>query len=827
MFSRDINGREKNLSIWLIVIFAPLILALGAFKAYQWDFSVPFVYHLNDDMWQLILTKWLLDNGWILNNPFLGAPDIAHGHYNSAAQTSSLHSIIMKFIGFFVTDSVKVQNYYYFLNFSLISATSYISFRLLGVSRLFAVPFGILFSLSLARLNIPYFAFISNYFMIPLAIVVVIWCAKGAYIDNNSKNLRDVFNGLTKSNFFWLSLPIIFLMAISDGYYAFFTIMLLGLSSALVFFHKPNMRIVNSLIPLFFAGMIMGVVLLVMSPLTIYKSAHHEEFFPGGNQDPSLTIHPFEAEVYASTLKTLLIPNLNHPVDVIANIGKTMTQSGADARKFGYGVSSQLGSFASLSFLLLLSIFLYPKWILDNKFVSNKSGTANSDEAGPVLFMLAVISGFIFLCETLGGIGSLIAFIYPYIRAYERFSFFLIFCVLLAVGFFLTHAMPKRYKNHPPTLITVILITVIFLFDQIPVNLARSMELPHVKRFLAERDLVKSIEGSLKPGDMIYQYPYAQYMAPSIYYGMGSQAHMRSYLHSNSLRWSNGASKNSKVDLWHRNLATRAPAELFHEMAIYNFKGVLVDRWVVKDDEFKSLKYAAQLVGATNTLESNTAKMAFFDLPDYGFHLSMNQKFNQPERFFFHKTVSIDYSKLPPYINGELLKKILNSKAGNISKEIYFKDYPELIDLKLYSTITSGLEDNLGHDELQGDIECVESQNTNISDPESKIILEVRNNSKVPWRLNSGTRPITLGYHMSDDNEKLVSWDNGFRIDDKFVLLPGEKKQVSIKAIDLKLKSFDKKSYTIAFELLQEGNAWFGVNPQNKVCVMNFDGSKF
>lgn len=819
MLNQTVFSWPRNLLVWLLVIFGPLAIAFFAFAGNQWDFSVPFVYYRNDDVWQLILTKSLLDNGWFLNNPFLGAPAVATGYYNSAAQTSSIHSLVMKVIGIFVADAVKVQNYYYFLNFSLISVAAYVSCRLLGVSRLFAVAVGGLYALNLGRLNQPYFAFISNHFMVPLAILVVVWCAKAEYIKGDEiLRFKAVFQQLIKSGKFWLSYLIIFLTAISDGYYAFFTALLLGLSSLLAIFWAPRQRLANSLVPLFFAGTIIGTALLVMTPLTQYRSDNQAEFFPGGVQDPALTIHPFEAEVYAATLKTMLTPNLNHRVGWLARIGETMRKSGADARKYGYGVHGQLGSLASLFFLLLMSVFLFPKWILENKFVNDRHGVASPTHAGAVLYLLAVIAGFIFVCETLGGLGSIIAFVYPFIRAYERLSIFLIFVVLLAAAFFLTHALPQKSRHHPASVLIVAVISIIFVLDQIPVNLARTLDLPHAKRFLAERSFVKSVESTLSPGDMIYQYPYAQYMAMSPYYGMGSQAQMRSYLHSHSLRWSNGASKNSNVDVWHRNLALLPADELMSELALFGFKGALIDRWVVKEDEFRSIANAARAIGSNRTLENSIAEMTFFGFPDYGFHLEMDRSFRLPEQIYIHKNIPLDYSRIPAYLNSEALKNILKSKDGEQTEAVIFSNHPGLLNAGLFSAMRIGFNANLEGKELLGDVDCDINMNTNANTPDAEIRFNIRNNSSRPWKLNSGSRPITLGYHIIDSDGKTIRWDNGYRVKSNALLEPGKVERMSVKIAGLGLQEFDVGKNRIVFELLQEGNVWFGVNPINKVC---------
>jgi hypothetical protein len=806
--------------IWPLVLLAPLAIAFVAFGGFRWDFSVPMAYQKYDDIWQLILTKSLLDNGWFLNNPYLGAPGIATGYFNSAAQTSSIHSVIMKFIGVFVSDAVRVQYYYYFLNFSLISFTAYVSCRLLRVSRLFSVSVAILFSLSLYRLTYFYFAFISNYFMVPLAIVVVVWCAKGEYLNDGENTFGEIIQQLRKSRKIWFSTLVVFLMAVSDGYYAFFTALLLGLSSALVFFHKRHKRLWNSFVPLGFAGLIIGTAMLVMIPITHYRNANPEEFYPGGVQDSALTIHPFEAEIYASSLKVMLTPNLRHRVPWIAHIAEKMRQSGAAARKFGYPMSGQLGGLASVCFLLLMSIFLFPKWILENKFANVRSGVPRSDEAGAVLYILGMMAGFIFVTETIGGVGSLIALFYPSIRAYERFSIFLIFVVLLAAAFFLTYKLSENAKNKPLTAAILALVTVIFLLDQIPVNLAHSVTSPDAKRFLAERALVHTVEKQLQAGDMVYQYPYAQYMAPSSYYGMGSQAQMRSYLHSHSLRWSNGASKNSRVDIWHRNLAKLSAVELMNELVVYGFRGVLVDRWVVKDDEFLSVAAAIRSIGGKETAENSTARMAFFKFPDYGFHLEMDKDFRLPERLFIHKGVALNYAKIPPYVDGKMLKKVLKENGGGVPEYLDLSRYPGLLDSKLYSAMRRGIDVNLDRKELLGDVDCVAGTAINTDATDVEIHLDLRNNSNIPWKLNLGSRPITLGYHIIDSGGAAVRWDNGYRISSSILLAPGKVQRANIKVPSSDLREYVGKGDRIVFELLQEGNAWFGVNSVNKVCSM-------
>ena len=47
------------------------------------------------------------------------------------------------------------------------------------------------------------------------------------------------------------------------------------------------------------------------------------------------------------------------------------------------------------------------------------------------------------------------------------------------------------------------------------------------------------MEKKLPESAKVYQYPYSQYLVPDRYYGGGAFGHMRAYLHSKNIHWSN------------------------------------------------------------------------------------------------------------------------------------------------------------------------------------------------------------------------------------------------------------------------------------------------
>ena len=173
----------KLLTFAALPIAAPLLLAVYTFGVCKWDFSIPLPlsYDRYDGIWQLVLTKFLVDTQWVFVNPYLGAPGIADWHYHPAAQSSALHSVLMLIISKFVADPVRVQQFYYFANFPLICFTSFSACRLVGVRRLPAFCIGMLYAFTAYRLNSYIYAYLANYFAIPLALTAVIWILSGRF----------------------------------------------------------------------------------------------------------------------------------------------------------------------------------------------------------------------------------------------------------------------------------------------------------------------------------------------------------------------------------------------------------------------------------------------------------------------------------------------------------------------------------------------------------------------------------------------------------------------------------------------------------------------
>ena len=820
----------------ILVGIGPLILGLYLLGAYTWDFTVPISYGLHDDLYQLVIAKGLIDNGWIFINDYLGAPGISDWHFHAAAQTSALHSIIMKFISIFVNNSITVVHVYYFLNFSLISLSTYYAFRLAKVDRWLSVSAGYIFAFLFFRVSGGYgVLFLSSYFMVPLSALVVYWSAIGLYtkdtstqINKNSSISIKNIKLLVTSKKVLFSIAVVILTTLSDGYYAFFTILLLLFVSLLVVVNEKTRNKINFVMPLFFSFIMLSVALALSYPIEKYKNDHYSEFHINGKESPATVKHPFEAEVYSTSLKLMLSPSSAHRNLTLQNLGKKIIETSKQSRKYlGNDQWMPLGMLGTI-FMLLTFTFL-----LSNKIkVNNSLNRDFDDDSTQKLKILAILTFFILLSSIYGGIGTMTALVFPTIRAYDRFTIYLFFYIMLAAYYFLTIKLSKKRKGSGIYILVVLLVTSFTIWDQTPYHTSKHMRVVNeegklinnvnleVERFLAEREIISELESVLPIGATVYQYPFSQFLDNNQYYGQGASAHMRAYLHSKKIHWSNGASRRSPVDIFHHDLSEKSIHNLLELLPIYGFQAILIDRHVLKDHQYLEVKNAVADVFKKEVSNNESAKMAYIVLPSYGFTLTLDEDFKYPRYLNIIDSKKIDYLKLPSYISKDSLRAILAKYTNSKDLKIDLALTSGLLDKDILDAGTVSFNTPLNVPSLLGDI-ATDIQEIKLSKTENnKIILEVKNNSTFDWKLNSGFNPISVGYHIYDKNGNLISWDDGYRIRSSDVLLAGTSIEISVNSQDLKIYSACLNECNIVFELVQDGNSWFGANAINKKATI-------
>lgn len=790
------------------VLVIPLILGIYVMQIQHWDLNIPLVYGKGDDIWQLVLTKVLTETGWVLNNPFLGAPDIASWHHNAAAQTSALHSILMLGLSFFISDAVKVQQIYYLLNFSLISATSFYACRLIGIRRLPALCVGLLYAFTTFRLGFLFYAFLSNYFMVPLALVAVMWTMSGVYqrsaLSIQTESGAVWLRKLLVSRTFLLGLLFIVLTTLSDGYYAFFTLLLLGFATFARIIRGDLKSPLSFAAPLIYIGALIAVALALSAPLSVFKRHHMEEFFPGGKEDASLIKHPFEAEVYSTSLKMMLAPIPNHRLEALGKIGNQIAKTSDAARQYPNGRNIMpLGSLVAVLFA----------WTLIRVCLPTRSKVHTATNVAPIYqrpessFLPLVC--FIFLCSIFGGVGTLIALVYPTIRAYDRFPLFLIFVLLVYGAHYASRALKDRSRlNRAAVLLLLLALTVFGLWDQIPKDAAK-IDSKRAVLFMAERDFVKSVESELPTLAMVYQYPYSQYLRDSKYYGWGSFSHVRLYLHSKGLRWSNGGAKNSPGDDWNLRTSHLPFDELLVEIEALGFKGLVIDRTVVEGAEYEGLRNVIVKRGYT-LREDAASNLAFVKLRDPGFVMTYGPDYKELLQITVTNGVTLVADAMPRLVDPDVFKKYMNASTIATGTVLTRATHPDLFFDAEALTRGMGYTAILPITDMVGQMRC-DVRKSSKPGVGSEVILTLTNESQFDWTLNQGPYPIRVGVHALGADGAVIRWDGGFRTTSDAYVKRGKSVELTapLDAVSSSGLTTDLRADMLQFELVQDGNAWF------------------
>jgi hypothetical protein len=796
--------RTQNLAVAALLLIIPLTISYYALGINNFGLRAPFYYGTGDDIWQLTLTKVLKDTGWVLWNPYLGAPEIASWHHNSAAQTSALHSVIMLAMSPFFDSAIALQQTYYLLNFPLICIVTYLCARQLSIGKLPAICASLLFAFCTYRFYFLIYAFLPNYFTVPLGLLITLWVLQGRFSSQTISHTSNSLIGRTFSQPGRLitGMCLTFIVGISDGYYAFFTLLLLGFAAA-IRLAGGDWRSPKLLIPVVaLIATLVASSLVIQAPLYLYKRSHHSEFYLNGSLDPVLTKQPFEAEVYSTSLKLLTSPIPQHHIDALATAGKYIYKTNLDARRFPAAPAVPLGTIGSALLLIALLIIIVPN--LRRRIASWPPQNALFSESISLTDALLATIVFVFVTCIAGGLGTIIALIFPTIRAYDRFAIFLDLSLLL-LGAHLASLLLITFSPRKKKAFTAFIIglTAFGIYDQIPSN--SSYKPPEVlPTYHSESNFVKGLEAVVPEGSMIYQYPYSNYLRNSKYYGWGSFSQVRLYLFSKKLHWSNGGAKNSPGDDWNYRISQLPFDKQVAELAALDFKAIVIDRTVVKDEEYDPIKQYLSSHGMTVN-EDPAAHLSYALLNPSSLHIKYRPDYKSLVSVTVDQPDDLKNVTLPSLIDR---KKFFEYLSENHTYPIIITSasYPDLfIDSE---TLTKGNGDRAiaPVDTLHATLTCTKSDNG-----QGVIQLNLANNGPFNLSLAQGSFPLNIGVHVVNERGEAVLWDNGTRVSAPTLIKSGETGTMTfnVNAFPDLSKALETSGNSLEFELVQDANSWF------------------
>ena len=499
------------LAAGLSLLFLYPVMDLG--KA-DWTWPV-FGPHTPDLWFHSMLVKGMLDNGWYLSNPYLGAP--AGSALQDFTYSPNLHMAAMKLLSLFSSDYARIFNFYFLLTWPLTAIAALYSFRRLGASPAPALLASLLFTclpfhFTRGQGHLMY----ASYYLVPLACLVLVWVAN---------------NQMTRGRML-ASVAICALISFDLPYYSFFTVLLLAAAALCAWRVKPAAVLI---------GVILAASLVNLSPSLLYRLEH-------GRNPAALARGAAGSEVFGLKIAQLLLPLTGHRVAALAALKNTYN---VQAPLVNENDSATLGLIGSVGFLLLIG-----------RLFRGRADTISR------LNLAALLVG------TLGGFGALLAFtVFPVIRGYNRISVPIAWFCLLAVALAIS-----EYVRRPAASWALCAALLLFgVWDQtsprmIPAYAAISREMRSDDAF------VKRLEASLPAGAMIFQLPYQPFPEAAPVADMSDYSLLKGYLHSRRLRWSYGAIKGRPEAEWQSEVSGLPVPQMTEQLVLKGFDGLYIDR---------------------------------------------------------------------------------------------------------------------------------------------------------------------------------------------------------------------------------------------------------
>ena len=454
------------------VASAAVLAGAGAtifLRLWDADLRVPFAYS-GDATLNLTLIKTVMERGWFYENPRLGAPSGQQLYDYPVLSGDGLHVAFFWLAGLFTGDASLVMNVFFLLTFPVTAVVTYLILRRLTLGSETALVIALLYTL------LPYHfsrgevhLFLAAYYVVPI----------GAYLA------LSVLDGRARIGLATGGLAVLVALASGSFYYSAFTVLLVAVAAALRFFASRDRR---AFLPAaFVVGVILAVSLVQLAPTIVYRAKH-------GTNDEVAKRYWFESENYSLRLTHLLLPVDGHRIDALASQKAEYTAQIPQNE----GKAATLGIVGSVGFLWLVGVALLA-------IVGAWPGAIAPFRGLAALTLAAV------LVATTGGLSTLLAVVWPQIRAWNRLSIFIAFFALLAVGLLLESLRLRLPRLAFSALLAALL--VVGALDQttpffIPPHAGLAAD------YRADRSWYRSVEGRLPQGGSIVQLPHEPFPEP-------------------------------------------------------------------------------------------------------------------------------------------------------------------------------------------------------------------------------------------------------------------------------------------------------------------------
>jgi hypothetical protein len=572
-----------------VVVLSIAMVAL-LMRLWQADLRIPFTYQA-EALFNALLVKGILEHGWHLSNPWLGAPgglDLR----DLPMSDNNLHFAAIRLLGLATSDYALVMNLFFLLTFPLTALSALFVFRQFGLAAWPALCGSLLYTfLPFHFIRGQHHLFLVAYYVVPLAVMVALWIMVGT-ISWPEKGSRRWSWGRGHPKLIASAL-ICVLIASSGVYYAFFACFFFLVAGAVAALRHRHARYLA--LPVALIAVIGAVMTAHFWPSILHVRQHGEP--------PTIRRSPLDADTYGLRISQLLLPPTGHRLDSVARFKDAVNAQLVSNE----GDTASLGVIGGLGFLALVGWLALPR---------PERRRRETGAACRLVHDLSILNLSAVLLATVGGFGALLALlISSKIRAYNRMSIYIAFFSFFAVVVGLD-AVYRRYcgRRGPRAAFRVGLavLLVVSVFDQ-----TSGRTIPNYQAIAAEyrsdAAFAHRLQAAMPPRAMIFQLPEIPFPEHPTVNRMDDYDHARGYLHAPHLRWSYGAMKGRAGEAWQTWVAAKAPPQLIETLAAAGFSGLYLNRDGYGDQGAKLSGEIGSALGQP-PLSSDNGRLLFFDL---------------------------------------------------------------------------------------------------------------------------------------------------------------------------------------------------------------------
>lgn len=562
----------KKMNIYLILI---LLVFLGLFMLYGGiSIDEPIIYE-GDSFSVYYLIKTVEENGWYLENSRAGG---GKGFYYLHSTGDMITYIIIRLLCIFTDDIFLIHNIYYFFTFVITSITCYYAFTKLNINSVLAMVGAFLYTfLPYHQMRLGHLIWLAGYYMIPLVCVYAIWIA----------NNKIEFNNITLKFSLKEGVLIGLLAGLSNIYYVYFTLVIYFIAFIIGIYKKFGRVWFKNFLVLM-GSVIIGLIInyakvfwfLLFTNERIYESSLAKRI-------------PQAAETFGVKLIQFFVPRSEHRIELFSRANQTYRNLTASVNE---------NEIAALGFIggIGLVILLFNLFTNINKKSEFKSSV--------VLINIGLV-----LTAIIGGIGAIIAYIFPLIRCYNRLSIFIGFFSILYLAILGTEVLSNMtsMKKIGIYFISIVLMGFGFFDQTVPFLADNQTEFVRVRDI--QKNFIKEIENAMPAQSKIYQYPHKCYPNGS------KQEYFQGVLYSDSLVWSFGCLEGGYNDIWEHSINKLPVEKMLEQIVLEGYRGLLIDVDVCREMgiDIDYLLSFFQNKLHISSIDNQYKNLIFYDLSSY------------------------------------------------------------------------------------------------------------------------------------------------------------------------------------------------------------------